>query len=105
MTNEVRLRGRVSRGPEERELPSGDTVWVLRLVVPRPEGSRPGTDWVDCAVWRGRLRRSVAGWRPDDEVEVEGALRRRFCRGEGRPGSLVEIEVAAGRVIRRAPPA
>lgn len=33
--NEVRLVGRVSAAPEERALPSGDTVASLRVVVPR----------------------------------------------------------------------
>ena len=33
--NEVHLAGRVGSEPEERELPSGDLVVTLRLVVPR----------------------------------------------------------------------
>ena len=33
--NEVHLRGRVSGLPETRALPSGDTVVLVRLVVPR----------------------------------------------------------------------
>ena len=37
--NEVIVGGRISGSPEERELPSGDTVVQLRLVVPR-SGSR-----------------------------------------------------------------
>ena len=33
--NEVRLVGRISAAPVERTLPSGDTVWTFRIVVPR----------------------------------------------------------------------
>ena len=39
--NEVHLRGRVSGLPETRALPSGDTVVLVRLVVPRLAPSRP----------------------------------------------------------------
>ena len=34
--NEVRLVGRLAADPRLRELPSGDTVWNLRVVVERP---------------------------------------------------------------------
>lgn len=102
MTNQVLLQGRLSRTPEEKVLPSGDRIWTLRVVVPREEGERPGVDWVDCAVWGGRLRRSVASWAEGDVVEVSGALRRRFFRTGGGPQSLVEVEAASGRLIRRA---
>lgn len=105
MTNLVQLEGRLSRAPEEKLLPSGDTVWSFRVVVPREEGSRPGVDWVDCAVWSGRLRRSVATWGEGDTVAVAGALRRRFFRVAGNPVSRVEVEATSGRVIRRADPA
>lgn len=102
--NEVRLAGRISADPEERVLPSGDRLWVFRLVVQRPpdDRSRCRVDTLDCAVWAGRARRSVAGWRAGDEVEVSGAVRRRFFRAGGSAASRVEIEVAAGRLIRRA---
>lgn len=105
VTNEVRLQGRLSREPEERVLPSGDAVWVLRIVMPREEGDRKGVDWIDCAVWGGRLRRSVAGWGTGDVVEVRGALRRRFYRAAGAATSRVEVEARSGRLIRRADPA
>ena len=108
MTNEVRLAGRVSRLPEERVMPSGDKVISFRLSVPRPAGSaRPGFDWVDCAVWSGRLRRSVARWVIGDEVEVSGALRRRVFRSGAGVVPVVEIEVTEGRraAVSRAGPA
>lgn len=107
MTNEVHLAGKVSRVPQERVLPSGDKVVSFRLSVPRPAGSpRPGSDWVDCAVWTGRLRRAVARWVVGDEVEVSGALRRRVFRAGAGVVPLVEIEVVEGRrSVSRADPA
>ena len=102
--NEVRLVGRISQEPEERQLPSGDSVWTFRVVVPRPRvsGTRQSVDAIECAVWRGRVRRSVSRWSADDVVEVSGALRRRFYNAGGATVSRVEIDVSGGRVIRRA---
>jgi single-strand DNA-binding protein len=103
--NEVRISGRISAGPEERVLPSGDVLWTFRVVVPRARsrtGARPGVDALECAVWGGRVRRSVASWRQGDVVEVSGAVRRRFFRVAGGAASRFEIEVDAGRLIRRA---
>ncbi|GAB2763536.1 hypothetical protein GCM10027020_14700 [Nocardioides salsibiostraticola] len=103
--NEVRLLGRVSLDPEERILPSGDRLWTFRLVVARSEDetrtSRTSVDALECAVWGGRPRRSVASWRGGDIVEVEGALRRRFFRHAGGTSSRVEIEVSGARLVRR----
>jgi single-strand DNA-binding protein len=107
--NEVLLRGRLSGTPEERVLPSGDAVWTFRVVIGRPRESeaRPASrrarvDTLECAVWSGRVRRAVAGWHDGDVVEVGGALRRRFFKAGGATVSRVEVEVARGRVIRRA---
>lgn len=105
MTNEVLLEGRLSRQPEERVLPSGDTLWLLRVVVPRTETDPPGVDWMDCAVWSGRLRRSVAGWSSGDLVRIEGSLRRRFYRSGGAPVSRVEVVATRGRRLSRSPSA
>lgn len=89
-------------------LPSGDSVWLFRLVVARDEAatsrrrSRQTVDTLDCAVWSGRVRRSVTTWRPGDVVEVSGAMRRRFYRTGAGVASRVEVEVSAGKIIRRA---
>src|SRR4051812_41327373 len=85
-SNVVRLRGRVSTAPTTRELPSGTSIVVLRLSVPRDptpmtRGSKQTADWVDCAAWGARARRAASRWAAGDVVEVEGALRRRFLRG------------------------
>lgn len=105
MVNEVRLVGRVSQDPEERVLPSGDSLWTFRLVVGRTgdrRTSRQTVDVLDCAVWGGRVLRSVSRWHAGDLVELSGAVRRRFFRGVAGTASRVEIEVGAGRLIRRA---
>lgn len=101
--NEVRLDGRISGDPVERELPSGDRMWVFRVVVPRdvPRG-RQTVDVVDCTAWDGRTRRTVSRWRDGDRVEVAGALRRRFFRQAGATASRVEVEVRTARLVRRA---
>jgi single-strand DNA-binding protein len=103
--NEVRLVGKLSRSPEERVLPSGDTLWTFRIVIPRAAGgrSRQAVDTIDCAVWGGRVRQYLPSWSTDDVVEVSGSVRRRFYSRGGTVASRVEVEVAAGRIVRRAP--
>ena len=107
-TNEVLLRGRLSGAPEERVLPSGDTMWTFRVVVGRPPeppaagARRARVDTLECAVWSGRVKRSVPTWHDGDVVEVSGALRRRFFKSAGATVSRVEVDVARGKVIRRA---
>ena len=97
--NEVRLRGRLSGDPEERELPSGDLVVVLRLVVDRPEGARASHDTLDCAAYAAGVRRKLLRWGHGDVVELTGALHRRFFRAGAVPVSRYEVEVGtASRV-------
>ncbi len=105
--NEVRLVGRLAADPQLRELPSGDTVWNLRVVVeralpPGKEKPRQRVDSLECAVWTGRLKKQVERWEAGDVVEVSGALRRRFFRAGGATASRVEVELTGGKIIRRA---
>ena len=103
--NEVRLVGRVSQDPVARELPSGDVVWSVRVVVDREHAagrSRQRVDALECVAWAARVQRSVAGWVAGDVVEVHGALRRRFYRTGAAAASRVEVEVTRARLIRRA---
>ncbi|QFG68635.1 single-stranded DNA-binding protein [Ornithinimicrobium pratense] len=118
--NAVQLVGRVSGDPTERELPSGDRVVQLRVVVPRPTrrgrayagtgketvakkpmaGDRPRAqvDTIDVACWTGRARAAALRLPDGAGVQVAGALRRRFFRtGSGRV-SRYEVEAS---VIRR----
>jgi single-strand DNA-binding protein len=103
--NEVRLVGRLSQSPEERVLPSGDSVWTFRIVVPRRRSgarSRQTVDAIECAAWSARARRSVSSWSAGDVVEVTGELHRRFFRAGGAVASRVEVEMSSGKVRRRA---
>lgn len=103
--NEVRLVGRVAQLPSSRELPSGDVLWSVRLIVDRDEASvrtRQTVDALECIAWAGRVQRSLAGWGAGDVVEVSGALRRRFYRTGAAAVSRVEVELSRARLIRRA---
>lgn len=95
--NEVTLQGRVSTPPTVKQLPSGDEVVQLRLVVPRPAGAGRGTvrnqvDTIDVACWAAAVRRKALLVREDDIVTVRGALRRRFWRGASGLASRYEVE-------------
>jgi single-strand DNA-binding protein len=99
--NEVIVGGRISGSPEERELPSGDTVVQLRLVVPR-SGSRgrvggggATVDTIDVACWTKALQRKAVRLKPGDLVTVRGALRRRFWRSPAGAASRYEVEATA----------
>lgn len=97
--NEVVLRGRVSADPEVRDLPSGDPLVTFRLVVQRDPRSRRTSkqtvDVIECAAWTSRLRQKAARLCAGAEVEVSGALRRRFSRREGGLTSHVSVELSA----------
>jgi single-strand DNA-binding protein len=110
--NEVHLQGRVAAPAEERELPSGDQLVSLRLIVPRDLGTRPTkgrgeaapsrrtktVDTIDLVCWTAQTRRAANRLGAGDHVEVRGALRRRFFGGAGGRQSRYEVEVA---VLRR----
>ena len=108
--NEVTLSGRLAAEAEERELPSGDRISTLRIVVPReaPTGRRRVTveapkratvDTIDVVCWTAGTRRTAARLRGGDLVEVEGALRRRFFGGAAGRQSRYEVEAVALRKV------
>lgn len=98
--NEVRLVGRVSGTPEERDLPSGDVVVQLRVVVPRPDGTAGASvDTIDVACWSGRTRQVARRLQAGDHAEVTGALRRRFYRAGAATVSRYEVQAHS---LRRA---
>jgi single-strand DNA-binding protein len=100
-TNEVRLVGRISVDAQERELPSGDRVAQLRVVVPRSTDTGPGrVDTIDVACWSARTRRSARGLKAQDLVEVVGALRRRFFRTGTVTVSRYEVEALSLKRLR-----
>jgi single-strand DNA-binding protein len=99
--NTVTLVGRVSAAPDARDLPSGDRLVTLRVVVDRPPGrgsTKRAVDVIDVACWSKRTQRTATSLTPDDTVRVEGALRRRFfATGAGRAS---RYEVEAARLVR-----
>ena len=108
--NEVALTGRLAAGAEERELPSGDHIATLRVVVPREptagrrraaaDGPRRATvDTIDVVCWTAGTRRTAMRLRSGDLVEVEGALRRRFFGGAAGRQSRYEVEAVALRRV------
>lgn len=124
--NQVRLVGKVSGEPERRELPSGDVVVNLRLVVARgsqaasghpptkgvgAEATSPGgasaqlspsrrskVDTIELACWSVATQATAEDAGIGDVLEVTGALRRRFYRGAAGLASRYEVEVENLRV-------
>ena len=104
--NDVVLRGRLSAAAEWRTLPSGNSLVSFRLVVRRSE-PRPGGSTVDtltCVTFDRALQRRAAVWQPDDIIEVEGALQRRFWRTGSGTASVCEVNCRRGRKVGRATP-
>lgn len=94
--NHVEITGRVSGDPTTRELPSGDELVTLRVVVARGRGHP--VDTIDCACWSARSRRAAGRLHDGDRVSVEGSLRRRFFRTQAGAASRYEVEVT--RLVR-----
>ncbi|MEQ4210059.1 single-stranded DNA-binding protein [Actinopolymorpha sp. B9G3] len=101
--NEVLLVGRVSMCATRRELPSGDIVSGIRIVVERDPESLHGRtariDAIDCVAWSEQWHDEMRRWELGDVVEVVGALRRRFRRTEAGTVSRYEVEVQRARLI------
>lgn len=88
--NDVMLRGRVSDTAIERILPSGDKVVEFRLIVSRIELS--GVDTLDIAAWNAKSRRSALTLKPDEWIEVSGAIHRRFWKAPTGLASRWQVE-------------
>lgn len=111
--NEVHLVGRVSGEPQERTLPSGDAVVLLRLVVRRATARRTATargaakgpvvDTLDVACWSAGSRRAALRLHEGDTAEVSGALHRRFFRAGGAAASRYELSASSVTRVRVRP--
>jgi single-strand DNA-binding protein len=100
--NEVLIRGRMAATAKARELPSGDGVVTFRVIIerePQDAGGRRRVDTIDCSAWAPPVQSSVLAWEAGALVEVTGALRRRFRRGEGGTTSRVQVEVGDARRV------
>lgn len=103
--NEVILVGRLSGHPERRELPSGDELVAVRVVVRRDDGRADTVDVeLGTAPARGRRRRAdqlprralatVERLATGSRVEVTGALRRRWWQAGSRRVSRTLVQAA-----------
>ena len=101
--NDVLLRGRLSAPAECRTLPSGDQLVTFRLIVRRAEArtGRSAYDVLPCVTFDRALQRRAALWQPDDIIEVEGALQRRFWRTPTGKTSICEVNCRRGRKVTR----
>lgn len=88
--NDLLLRGRISAVAVEKELPSGDKVVEFRLIVSRQ--GRDGVDTLDVGAWSAKSRRIALTLRPDEWVEVSGAIHRRFWTGAAGLASRWQVE-------------
>lgn len=98
--NQVFLRGRLAAAVDFRELPSGDVLAVFRLTVPRPFADRARVDSIECASVRAKVHRSLGRAEAGDELEVSGALHRRFWRTPAGPASRYAVDAESVRVNR-----
>jgi single-strand DNA-binding protein len=94
--NDVRLVGRSSGPALEKELPSGDKVVEIRIVVARDD--RDGYDTLDVALWSAALRKRALSLKENEWIEVVGALRRRFWKTGNVVASRWQVE---GRELTR----
>ncbi|MCW2582830.1 MAG: ssb [Klenkia sp.] len=100
--NDVVLRGRLAAPVELRELPSGDTLLSFTLTVrrPTPRPRAPRADTITCISFAPSLVARAPGWQVDDVIEVEGALQRRFWRGDSGVRVAHEVECRKARKVR-----
>ena len=96
--NYCKLIGRLSVAPEERTLPSGDVIVAFRLNVPRRDEQR--VDTIDCVVRTAALKRRMLRQQPGAELEVEGALHRRFWRAGPSVASRYEVDIERFRMCK-----
>ncbi|HNA98125.1 MAG TPA: single-stranded DNA-binding protein [Marmoricola sp.] len=107
LNNQVTLVGRVSSDPTQRELPSGDQIVTLRLVVDRPgrkSQSRRPVDVIDLVCWTKSSQRAAIRLKPKDLIEATGSLRRRFFATPQGRSSRYEVELTKIRRVSQMPP-
>ena len=72
---------------------------VVRRESPRPRG--PKSDVITCVSHLPAVQRYAAAWTPDDVVEVEGSLQRRFWRTPTGTAIAYEVNCRRGRKVQR----
>jgi single-stranded DNA-binding protein len=91
------LVGTLSRAPERRPLPSGDTVLSLEVSVHPDDGPAESVN----VAWYGAPV-AAERWLPGEQVLVTGRTRRRFFRVAGVTQSRTEVVATVALPTRRA---
>jgi hypothetical protein len=96
--NEVSLIGRLSGVPVEKDLPSGDKVVELRVIIGRPKNSKikskVSVDTIDIAIWGAKNRKTALKFDEHSWIEVKGAIRRRFWHSPSGLASRWQVEAS-----------
>ncbi|GAA3469151.1 single-stranded DNA-binding protein [Nonomuraea roseola] len=105
--NDVTLVGRLSARPDERAMPSGDTLTKWRIIVRRRPLVRRGgfVDTIQCVTFDAEVAAMVKAMRPRDPMKIRGALR---CRIYGPPSAKswrYEVEVHSVALVAMEPSA
>ena len=95
-TNLALLVGTLSREPELRSLPSGDTVLALEVTVRREGAAAESVPIAWFAAPTG-----AASWPVGEELLVIGRTRRRFFRSGGSTQSRTEVVASTAVPTRR----
>jgi single-strand DNA-binding protein len=101
-TNLVVLRGVLSRDPEPRQLPSGDSLVAFEVTIRRVARSGDPVRAESVPVTWFDPPAAATAMAAGDDVVVVGRVRRRFFRAGGATASRTEV-VAARVVPARAP--
>lgn len=94
--NQVILMGNLTRDPELRQIPSGQSVCSFSLALNRAYKDQSGewqeaTDFIDCTAW-GPLGERVAQYLTKGRrALVQGRLQSRSWEQEGQKRSKVEV--------------
>ena len=95
-SNLVVLRGAITNGPTQRELPSGSVVTQFDLTTPLAPPEKPAAVSVPVS-WPDPPPAAVKWLEPGEPMVVVGTVRRRFFRVNGATQS--RTEVVAERVV------
>lgn len=91
----MELSGRISAAAEDIELPSGQVLTRMRIVVPRDRPqTRTTVDTIDIVTFKATIRKRMHSLEVGDSLRLEGSLRRRFWRTGPSVASRVEVEVS-----------
>ena len=93
--NQVILLGNLTRDPELRTTPNGQSVCSFSIAVnaPTKEGQEPRADFVDCVAW-GKQAEIISGnLEKGKPILVDGRLTFRSWEKDGEKRSKLEVTV------------